>query len=171
MTDDLKIAAQHTDFALTLTVRNEISLPIRAAQAQLTNVNFYQHRAAEAGIVVLPVGPADTPLEQQIWQVDGLIRGRNRSFTLEVAEHRAPVLLSLLARQESMEVRSDLQLFEAGPRLTRATFSLSLRPKSFAAKLLVQSLRLSRPRLTRRLNKRFGQFCRQTARDWRRSRR
>ena len=123
-----------------------------------TDYAFFEAWARDAGLDVARIGTG--PLQHLSWLVSGRIRGRERDIALSVPEVAAPVRMHVVTQINHIAAHSDIQFIELSRRRCRMTVTVGLVPKSIAARLIVHSLRLSRPRLTRRLNRGLGQFAR-----------
>lgn len=155
----MKKDTQNTDAKLVLKSSQDMDMPIAAAFAQATDFAYFERRAMRSGIEVHRHGEAEG-LVGQAWTVRGELRGRMRLISVEVVEAEAPALLRLLSSTGQIDFHTECQFIEMGRRRTRLNVAIGLVPQTFAARLMVQSLRLARPRLKRRLDSSLHKVCR-----------
>lgn len=83
-------------------------------------------------------------------------------MALKVVSSDAPNSISLLAEGNGMTADMQVDLVALSPRRTRMTVRIDLKPKTLAARLLVQSLKLARNKINRKFRLRVADFARMT---------
>lgn len=128
----------------------------------------HETAARKAGFEVTRHGTVEDVLTDLHWTVAGQVRGRHREATVTVAEALPPVRLHIITQIGAIEAHGDLQFFEMGRNRCQMRAHVGLIPHTMSARLLVQSLRLSRHRITQRLHGALLQFARKAERRNRR---
>ncbi len=146
---------------MKFSTREDIEAPAEEVFRAISDFRRFERLALRHGIEVQRAGrmlPDGT--RRLAWQVDYPFRGRRRSLAVELAECEAPERLVFTGRSEA--IRSELAIvITALPReRCRMGVQLDMRPRSIPARLFIQSLKLIKPRLTRRFRRRVRRFVR-----------
>ncbi len=94
--------------------------------------------------------PALAPAAGLIWETRFTLRGKPREMRLLLASYDSPKLMRFETVSMGLDGALDLELVALSPRRTRLSVVLDLSPKSLAARLLIQSLKLAKKNLNRR---------------------
>lgn len=138
--------------------RQDIAAPIAAVHAAITDFAAFERQALRRGAEVRRVTP-EGGAQGPAWDILFQFRGRDRRLLLTVAAD-SPEGLRLTGDSQGVAFEAVAGLLALAPRQTRLTLHLSLHPKTLAAKLLVQSLRLARGQIARRVETRLETFAR-----------
>lgn len=144
---------------MKLSTRQDIEAPIGAVFAAATNFAAVERRLEGRGVWVErdPTAPQRGP--GMVWNARGSWRGRSHEIRTELVsleEDRGMVLRSVSGGVECTTV---VDLVALSRVRTRMLISLDLRPTTLASRLLVQSLKLAKRRLTERLKTRLAEFA------------
>lgn len=140
---------------MKLNAREDIEAPIAAVWAILTDYDIFERAAMRRGAEVARADVAGTP----VWRVVFTFRGRRREVDLRVDRAEPNRLLALSGGGKALEGEAQLELMELGPRRTRLSLSTTVRPKTLAARLFLQTLKLARARVVRRYRSRAAQLA------------
>ncbi len=93
------------------------------------------------------------------WTATFPFRGKERKADARLVAYDAPNGLGLVSETGGLFGNINVDLVALSPRRTRMSIVIDLTSKSLSARLLLQSLRLAKPNLTRRFRKRTSAFA------------
>ncbi|TNJ47574.1 SRPBCC family protein [Phaeobacter sp. B1627] len=143
--------------------REDIDSPIETMFAAVTDFETFERSALRRGIEVQRKSGSAEAISELAWDVGFEFRGTKREMQLSVAECDAPTSITLVASGNGMTGEMKVDLLALSPRRTRMTVRIELSPKTLAARLLVQSLKLARNKLNRKFSQRVAEFARMAA--------
>lgn len=143
--------------------RTDIAASAEFVFATLTDFEGWEALARAKGAAVTRQDPAGRMQagEGSRWEGSFVFKGKARNGEMLLRELRGRARIAL--QSEGRSIGGDL-LVEVTPiSATRSRLSVQgeLRPKSFGARLFVQSLRLAKGRVQAKLNKRLADYGRQ----------
>ena len=89
------------------------------------------------------------------WQMTIDLRGHRREVRIELADWTPPERLRFEAASPGLAIYCTAVLSATAPDRTRVDFDLDLKPDSLSSRLLVNSLKLAKYQITRRLETRL----------------
>jgi hypothetical protein len=101
-----------------------------------------------------------------VWLVRFMFRGKERRITLRVGDIAAPDRLGFSWVGQLFEGSGSIELLALGAGRTRLTLVSEVKPKSLAARMILQSLRLARGRVQARLDARMAAAAAELAARW-----
>lgn len=107
-----------------------------------------------------------SPQDGVSWTVSFNLRAMRREVELKLAEHEPPERMLLTFYGRSLERRSSVQIVPVDGGHARLRFEVSVAPRSLAARLILQSLALSRGRIERKLKARLQGFAQMVEARW-----
>lgn len=137
----------------------DVEAPIDFVFEQVTDFAAIERSALRRGAEVQRV---DDLTETQIglkWDVAFDLRGKRREMQLELTELDRPNGLVVASRSPNMSGRMVLDLVALSRSRTRISVEIDMKPKTLAAKLLVQSMKLARTNLTKRFKIRVAGYA------------
>ena len=164
----MKNLSQPSDYALFFEAQAETETSVVDAYDMACAYPRHETAARKAGFDVTRHGTVEDVLTDLHWTASGRFRGRHRDISVSVTEAIPPVRLHVVTRIDLIDAHSDIQFFETGRNRCQIRLKLGLVPHTLAARLLIQPLRLSRPRITRRLTHALTRFARKAERRARR---
>ena len=141
--------------------KENIEVPIEQVFEMLTDFERHERSAMRRGADVSRTDSLSEPGVGVGWDIAFDFRGKRRKMHLEVVEFDRPYEISLEATLQGIDSTINLQLVALSKSLTRFNVTSDIRPKTLSARLLVQSLKLAKANVTKRLDKRMAA----TARD------
>lgn len=96
-------------------------------------------------------GPA-APVSGTAWRIGFSWRGRPRRLAVHLAAIDVPDGLRFVGASTAAEGTLVIDVVALGAQRTRLSMSLEVKPRTFAARLFIQSLRLARTRVTTRFD-------------------
>ncbi|WP_341366643.1 SRPBCC family protein [Yoonia sp. BS5-3] len=143
---------------MKFSTREDIEAPIDFVFAQVTDFDAFTRSALRHGaeITTEHSGPADVGAQ---WFVNFTFRGRARKLTLRMTQLDVPGGYTIEAVSDGMTAISELTLVALSPRRTRLAFAIDVRAKTLTARLLLQSMKLAKGKLTKRFKARVLDFA------------
>lgn len=144
---------------MRLASKQDVEAPINAVFARVSDFDSFTRQAMRRGAEVRRKPPESPVGLGAAWQINLAWRGRERHFEPEVTIWEPPSGFCLHSVSGGMVVDCRVDLVALTPARTRLTLSFDAQGKSLTARLLLQSLRLTRSNLTKRLDLRLAEFC------------
>jgi hypothetical protein len=144
---------------MKMNAREDVEAPIEFVYQQITDFQAFERRAMRRGAEVLRVDDLKADGPGMWWYITFMLRGKQREVQLELARLDPPNGLTMASRSPSMGGELVVDLVALSRNRTRMTVNIELVPKNLTARLLVQSMKLARKSLTRRLRKRVNEYA------------
>lgn len=143
---------------MKFSTQEDMELPIAEAFAMLCDVAHYERMAQARGADLARVGNWSEPVQGSRWTAAVDLRGKTRRFELEIARLDAPDEMVLEMSSKGLTGTVGVELIALSRSRTRMVVGFELRPVSLPAKLLVQSMKLSKSTLTEKFKKRVAAY-------------
>ena len=143
---------------MKMNAREDVEAPIEFVYQQITDFQAFERRAMRRGAEVLRVDDLKADGPGMAWDVTFMLRGKQRDVQIQLARLDPPNGLTMASRSPSMGGEMVVDLVALSRNRTRMTLNMELVPKNLTARLLVQSMKLARKSLTRRLRKRVSEY-------------
>ncbi len=153
---------------MQLTTNEDIEAPIEHVFAAITDFDGFARQAMRRGAEVARMDTLTELGEGMIWQTGFDFRGKRREMRIELTEFEQPNRVCAHSTMPGMTGSLVLDLVALSRQRTRLSIDLQLAPQSLSSRLLVQSLKLARGNLSKRLSKRLTAFSRQTEENYQR---
>lgn len=141
---------------MELTGREDIDVPIAQAFEMLTDVEVYERSALRRGADVTRIDSLPHPGVGAKWEVSFQFRGKPREANIEITGFDAPNEIEMKAILQGLETGIKIELVALSRTRTRIQFWSGMRANSLSARLLLQSLKLARGNLNKRMAKRLA---------------
>ena len=143
---------------MKLTGKCDVEAPVGFAFASIIDFAAWERSAVRRGAEV--DRPASLPREGvgAGWRVRFPFRGKVRKATIKVADLSPNDRIVFSLDSVSLEGVSVMEVLALSPKRTRIRVQITVKPKTLAARLFLNALRLGRSRLTRNLDMRLGQL-------------
>ena len=124
---------------------------------QMTDFQAYERQALRRGADVrrLDSGPYKTGSE---WDVAFTFRGKDRKLHARIDEKKPPMMLKVKTEPSGLDGLTVMEIVPLSLKRTRISVSIDIKPKSFSARLLLQSLKLAKTNLTNRFKRRVAEM-------------
>ena len=139
---------------MKLTAKQDIDAPVAFVYRVLTDFDSWERSAMRRGADVNRSDKLRQPGPGMTWIARFFYRGKDRTLTVRVDAMDAPVHLAMAAFSPVVEGQCKLDLLEMSAKRTRLHIVVDTKPKTFAARLYFQSLKLAKGRVERNLQKR-----------------
>lgn len=152
---------------MKFSTREDIEAPIDFVFAQVSDFPAFERRALRQGA---EVGRRDTaPIGAgAVWDIAFRFRGRPRQVVATLARFEAPTVMVIDSATEGLDVVTEVDLIALSQTRTRVMVSFEMKARSLTARLLLQSLRLARAKITKRFKARVLEFAEQIEDRYRR---
>lgn len=142
--------------------KEDIEAPIADVFAVLSEFESYERSALRRGVEVHRMGDVTAPASGLAWDVTFSFRGKSRDMHLVLDKYDPVTGFHLSSEGGGIAGTLDVELLALSPRRTRMIIVLELSPKTLSGRILVQSLKLARTRLTKRFKTRVAEFAKLT---------
>ncbi|MBT9386393.1 SRPBCC family protein [Pseudooceanicola sp. CBS1P-1] len=140
---------------MKIVARQDIDAPVEDAFARITDFRSFERAAMRRGAQVRRSDGADPPQVGAGWEVSFRYRGRARLLRLTLSRFEPPEMFLSQMQTEGLEGQCLAELTALSPSRCRLRVEIELRPRTLAARLLVQSMKLAKGRLRKRLQERL----------------
>ena len=143
---------------MKLVAKSDIEAPAGFVFGQLVDFEGWERAAMRRGAEVMrsdhlqQIGPGAS------WDANFRYRGKARDVTVRLDSMARPTALGLTGISGLADGVLGLDLLDLGATRTRLEVRLEVKPKTLAARIYVQSLRLARSRVERSFAQRVAQF-------------
>ncbi len=139
---------------MKLTSKQDIDAPAAFVLGQLTDFESWERAAMRRGIEVDRTDKLTAPGAGMAWTTKFRYRGRDRKLSIEVEkiDPEAQVWFSMTSAQADGSISIEIVSMAAKRLLVFVT--VEILPKTFTAKLFVQSLKLAKSRVDKKLAQR-----------------
>lgn len=144
---------------MKFSTREDIEAPVEKVHAVLSDVDSWERNAMRRGVELRRIDTLTALAPGMGWQIAFTYRGRRREAEVTVAEVVAQEKIVFAGRAVPIDGFLSLDLMEMGPGRTRLIVGLEVRPRTLAARLFIQSLRLAKRQVDRRFAKRVAAIC------------
>ena len=154
---------------MKLTAKTDLEAPLGFVYASLIDHAAWEQEARHRGAEI--ERPADMPLSGigAGWRVKVAFRGRLRKLLLRIEDIVPDDQVILSVDGQAIEGQSVLEVLSLSPRRTRLRVVIDIKPKTLAARLFLNTLRLARGRVQARFDKRVSQLGARIADRYQRS--
>ncbi|OUS34367.1 hypothetical protein A9Q94_16830 [Rhodobacterales bacterium 56_14_T64] len=142
--------------------KEDIEAPIAEVFSALSEFESFERSAIRRGIEVQRMGDVAAPNSGLAWDVQFSFRGKTRDLHLVLSGYEPVTGLHLTADGGGIEGGLEVELLALSPRRTRMVVTLDLKPRTLSGRLLVQSLKLAKTKLTKRYKLRVAEFAKLT---------
>ncbi|PJE31532.1 Polyketide cyclase / dehydrase and lipid transport [Pseudooceanicola marinus] len=144
---------------MKIVAKEDIEAPIADVFDRVTDFRSFERSAIRRGAEVTRKDrPAVTGVGAA-WDVRFDLRGKRRDIGLEVTEFDAPERMVMKLRSEGMKGGVLVDLVALSRTRTRIRIETEIKPKTLSARLLIQSLRLARGTIEKRVAERMAEFA------------
>ena len=140
--------------------KEDIEAPIDAVFEMVSDFEKFERGARKRGLKVRRTDGMESVATGMTWNAVFDFRGRNREIDLTLSRLDPPTHLSVAGRSQGVTSVFDLELLALSRQRTRLAVELEMKPQTIAARVLIQSLRLAKARLTKRFKLRVAEYAR-----------
>lgn len=135
---------------MKFSTKEDIEAPAAWVFAELTDFDNFERAALRRGARVTRRDKLAAPGEGMAWDIAFRWRGRERKIAAELVRWQPGHELAFAGRSPGFELDLSVGLVEMGQRRTRLAVELDVRPRTLAARIMMQSVKLAKNRLSRK---------------------
>ena len=143
---------------MKFSTREDIEAPAAFVFAQLTDFGSLERRAMRHGAEVSRRGDGKVVQGMQ-WDIAFEFRNRRRTVVATLSNFQAPEAMVIESESAGLAAITKVDLVALSQSRTRILVSFEMRAKTMTARLLLQSLRLAKAKLTRRFDTRVADYA------------
>lgn len=143
---------------MKFSTREDIEAPINYVFAQVSDFAAFERRAMRQGADVIR-RPEDAVAQGTVWDIKFNFRGRDRKAEAVLTLLDQPQAFTIDSASDGLNASTEIELIALSQTRTRVLVSFDLRAKTLTARLLVQSLKLAKSKMTKRFNGRVLDFA------------
>jgi carbon monoxide dehydrogenase subunit G len=149
---------------MKFTAQEDISAPIAQVYAQVCDPDRLERTVRQRGgkIQRAPMGPFKRGTR---WDAEVAFRGATRQVSFVLHELNAPHVLRLRGGGAAFDITVDVELVALSPATTRLSVITEGRPKTLAARVMMQSLKLAQGRMLTRYRQRISEYATDIEKD------
>lgn len=144
---------------MKMSAQEDIEAPIAFVYEQITDFPGFERQAMRRGAEVVSVESPTALAPGLAWDVSFKLRGKQRKVQIEVARLDPPNGLVIGSRASTIGGEMVIDLVALSRTRTRMSIALAMEPKTLSGRLMVQSMKLARKNLTRRMRKRVSEYA------------
>ena len=144
---------------MKFTAREDIEAPIDFVFSQVTDFAALERSAMRRGAEIQRVDDLEQPGPGMAWDAEFTLRGKRREVRLELAEFDPPNGVAVGLRSPNITGRLVVDLVALSRGRTRLSLDLEVQPKTLAAKLVIQSMKLAKTNLSKRFKLRVADYA------------
>jgi hypothetical protein len=143
---------------MKLTAKTDLEVPAAFVFATLIDHPSWEREAVRNGVEIeRPPGTPDSGVGAT-WQIRGHFRGKARKVLIRIEDLTPDQRLGLLLDSPSIEGISRIEVMVLSPRRSRVRADIEVKPKTLAARLFINTMRLAKGRVQARFEKSLGQL-------------
>jgi len=136
---------------MDITTREDIEVPQAELFEMITDFSRVERSILRRGAQLRRVDNLDGPCVGMSWVTDYDFRGKTRTTEATLAEFERPGRMVFETNTGGLDTQAIVELVALSRSRTRMTLTAHMTPKSLSGRLLVQSLRLARGSIVKRL--------------------
>lgn len=145
---------------MKLSGRTDIGAPMDAVFAALADFDGWERAALRRGADVTRTDKLKKPGPGMTWHVRFAWKGREREVQIKVLVLDAAGHLTLGFDGPAIEGTMNAELVAMAAKRTRLLLQVEAKPRSLAARLFIQSLKLAKTRVQKQFDARLAQLAR-----------
>jgi hypothetical protein len=144
---------------MKLTAKYDIEASSAFVFGELADFDGWERAAMRRGAEVVRVDAARSIGPGAAWETRFRYRGKAREVNVRLERMEPDTTLALAGMSKLADARIDVEIMELSGARTRLLVRLDIKPKTIAARIYVQSLRLARSRVERSFAQRVAQLA------------
>ncbi|MFV0492632.1 MAG: SRPBCC family protein [Pseudorhodobacter sp.] len=144
---------------MKFSTREDIEAPVEHVYDVLSDIDGWERNALRRGAELRRSDTLTTLGPGMAWSIAFDYRGRKRTLDITATEIVPNETMVFSGMSAPVDGFLSLDLAEMGLRRTRLIVGLEIRPRTLAARLFIQSLRLAKRKLDRRFAQRVAVIC------------
>ncbi|MGL4238543.1 hypothetical protein [Tabrizicola sp.] len=143
---------------MKLTAKTDLEVPAAFVFASLIDHVSWEREAVRNGVEVeRPEGSPQTGVGAA-WRIRAHFRGRSRKILIKIEDLQPDQRLGFAVDSPSAEGTISLEVMVLSPRRSRLRSDVEIKPKTLAARLFINTMRLAKGRVVSRFESRLGKL-------------
>ncbi len=152
---------------MKLSTHEDIEAPIAYVFSRVSDFAGFERRAMRQGVAVSRRQDGDVCVGTE-WDIAFSFRGRERKVAAQLVALNAPELIQIDSRSDGLLAQTRVELVALSQTRTRVLVAFELSAKTLTARVLLQSLKLAKAKLTKRFKARAADYAKTLEDDFRR---
>lgn len=152
---------------MKLSTREDIEAPIGYVYHRVSDFESFERRALRQGIDVSCRSEGAARVGT-IWDIAFEFRGRQRNVEAELNKLELEQAIEIESQSDGLVAVTQIDLVALSATRTRVLVSFDMKAKTLTARLLLQSLKLAKTKLTKRFKARVLDYAENVEDDYRR---
>ncbi len=144
---------------MKLAAKSDVEAPAPFVFAQLADFEGWERAAMRRGAEVIRTDNLRSSASGMTWDTMFNYRGKDRRATIRLDALSPTTHLALSGKAAPVDGVLTIDILDLGAKRTRIEVRLEVKPKTIAARIFVQSLRLARSRVERSFAQRVDQLA------------
>ncbi|RID92832.1 SRPBCC family protein [Gemmobacter lutimaris] len=144
---------------MKLTTREDIEAPLDFVYGAFADTGHWERSAMRRGADVVRSDRIQGFAPGMVWNVSFVYRSRPRRAAVKLVSVDEPNNLGFQIIASSFDAHVTLDFVELSSRRTRVTITSEVKPRTLAARVFVQSMKLARNKVERKYEARIGLIC------------
>lgn len=152
---------------MKLSTREDIEAPIAYVYERISDFGAFERRALRQGAQV-SCRTEGAPALGTIWDITFEFRGRSRKVQAELTKLEPEQAIEIESQSDGLIAVTQVDLVALSATRTRVLVSFDMKAKTLTARLLLQSLKLAKAKITKRFKARVLDYAESVEDDYRR---
>lgn len=152
---------------MKLSTREDIEAPIGYVYKRVSDFAAFERRALRQGVEV-SCRSDGTPQVGTKWDIAFSFRGRARKVIAELIKLDAEQAIEIESQSDGLTALTQVDLVALSATRTRVMVAFDMRAKTLTARLLLQSLKIAKTKMTKRFKARVLEYAETVEDDYRR---
>ena len=144
---------------MKLAAKHDVEAPAAFVFAQLADFEGWERAAMRRGADVMRIDNLRSPGPGMTWNCQFRYGGKDRKIAIRLDTITPTSSLALTGTAVPVDALLQIEILDLTTRRTRIDVRLEIRPKTIAARLYIQTLRLARSRVERGFSQRIAQLA------------
>ena len=144
---------------MKLTTKQDVEAPVAFVWQSLTDFESWERAAMRRGADVTRTDTRPVPGPGMSWDTRFAFRGQDRTVLLRLTEMERAARLGFAGTSRLFEGPVVFELVDMSARRTRLHVTTEVLPLTLAARLLLQSLKLAKAKVTKKYDRRVAQLA------------
>lgn len=144
---------------MKLSGRTDVQAPVEFVFSAISDFDFWERAALRRGAEVTRTDKLRQPAPGMSWMIRFGWRGRERQMHVVLKQLDRPNVLTIDGDSPSVEGVASIELVALSATRVRILVQTTIKPRTLAARLFVQSMRLARGKVAARYDKKLRQLA------------
>ncbi|MCY1126363.1 hypothetical protein OU426_05795 [Frigidibacter sp. RF13] len=145
---------------MRLTSKTDIDATPEALFAAMTDLDWIEGLARRGGVRLERLSGTGPVARGSSWQAGLRLRGKDRTIVSQIEAHEPPRRLLLAGDTVSFSFLVEPTLIPLSRQMTRVALAIEIKPLTFGARIMIQTLKIGKSRLQQRLDRRLEMAAR-----------